>query len=51
MQLQTEVDAAVQKKLGLIEGGDNFLGEMSGPVAWDRAGVGDTPCTVLQVRC
>ena len=42
----TEVDAAVQKKLGLIEGGDNFLGEMSWPVAWDRVGVGVTPRTL-----
>ena len=40
-----EVDAAVQKTLGLIEGGDNFLGEMSWPVAWDREGIGHTPCT------
>ena len=51
----TEVDAAVffffffkKKKRGLIEGGDNFLGEMSWPVAWDRVGVGDTPCTLYK---
>ena len=25
----------------LIEGGDNCLGEMSWPVAWDRVGVGE----------
>ena len=36
----------LQRVCGLIEGGDNFLGEMSWLVAWDRAGVGDTPCTL-----
>ena len=38
----------LQRVCGLIEGGDNFLGEMSWPVAWDRVGVGDTPCTLYK---